>query len=160
MVIAGITIAAALMIVAIFVILSKNKMAGTATDDFLKNIEAQREKQNNQGSSNNSPDDNQAALSYTGVLIEIKADSLVIIEKDTQNKITTSLSDNTPITYSGQRFDRSRFYIGDQLQITASNAGNKLAAEAIVVLVSASPATAAPAPPAANIRPDGTVKPL
>lgn len=158
-IIAIITIVAALMIVAIFVLLSNRQAPAANTDDFLKNIEAQRQKQNKPGAVGNTGN-TQETLSLAGVLTEIKTDSLVIIEKDTQNKITISLSDNTSINYSGQKFDRSRFYIGDQLQITAINAGDKLVADEITVLVSASPATAAPVPPAANVRPDGTIKPL
>ena len=158
-IVAIVTIVAALMIVAIFILLSNRQAPDTKTDDFLKNLEAQRQNQNKPGAADNA-NNAQETLTFTGVLTEIKTDSLVIIEKDTQNKITISLSDNTPITYSGQKFDRSRFYIGDQLQISAVNAGNKLVADAITVLVSASPATAAPVPPAANVRPDGTIKPL
>lgn len=158
-IIAIVTIIAALMIVAIFILLSNRQTPDTKTDDFLKNINAQRQNQNKPSGADNA-DNVQKTLALIGVLTEIKTDSLVIIEKDTQNKITVSLSDSTPITYNGQKFDRSRFYIGDQLQITAINAGDKLVAGAIMVLVSASPATAAPVPPAANIRPDGSIKPL
>lgn len=159
-IIAGITIATALMIVAIFVILSKNKPTDATTNDFLKNIEAQRQKQNSLGNGNNSPDNSQTALSYTGILMEIKTDSIVITEKESKNKITLFLTPETPVTYNGALFSRSKFFIGDQLEISAVNLGDKLRAESIKVLVSASPATAAPVPPAANVRPDGSIKPL
>lgn len=159
LIIAIITIAAALMIVAIFVILKNRKTTDSATNDFLKNIEAQRQGQNRPDSSNTATG-NQTTLSYTGVLTEINTDSLVITEKDSQNKITIFLTATTPVMYNGQPFSRTKFYVGDQLQITAKNLGDRLQAESVTVIVSASPATAAPVPIAPNVRPDGTIKPL
>lgn len=159
MIIALITVVAALMIVAIFTILSKNKTSETATDDFLKNINAGRPNQN-QAPSGSAADNEPETLSYAGVLTEIKSGSIVISQKESQNKITFFLTPETPVIYNGQPFSRSKFYIGDQLEISAVNLGDKLRAESIKVLVSASPATAIPVPVTPNVSPSGSFRPL
>lgn len=156
-IIAIVTIIAALMIIAVFAILSRGPAPATTTNDFLQNLERQRQSRPGNTATPVAPE---SAVSYRGVLSEIKPDALVITETDTQNKITVYFAANTPITYNGQTFSRSKFYVGDQLQITAKNLGDKLQAESITVLVSASPATAAPTPGAVNVQPDGSIKPL
>ena len=156
-IIAMITIMAALMIIAIFVILSGRVTPDTATNDFLRNLERQRP---GRESNPKTPGAAESAVSYVGVLTEIKPDALVITEKDTQNKITINLDTNTPITYNGQVFNRAKFYVGDQLEIVVKKQDSNWQAESIIVLVSASPATAAPLPVVPNVRPDGSIKPL
>lgn len=156
-VIAAVTIIAALMIVGIFIMLSGRRTPDTATSDFLRNLERQRPgRESPTGNQTGAP----ARETYRGVLTEIKTDVLVITESNTQNKITVSLTNDTPLTYNGQGFDRSRFYVGDQLEVTAKNTGGQLRAESIIVLISASPATDKPAPPAVNVQPDGSIKSL
>lgn len=97
-----------------------------------------------------------------GVLTAIAGDQLIIRVEKTDKEVAVFLNNDTAIEYNGAPFAKSRFYIGDQLAVTAMKENNRLAAKLITVLVAASPAAPAPVPGPgkADIRPDGSIKPL
>lgn len=97
---------------------------------------------------------------WLAVLTEFKDNEIVVTEKNTGIRNSFALAEQTVITYNGADFQRSRFWAGDQLEIAALQTETGWLAETITVLVSASPETPAPVPPPANVRPDGSIKPL
>lgn len=96
----------------------------------------------------------------SGVLAEINSESVVVAEKNDNKQTTVRLGSDVKITYNNQPFDRSRFYIGDQLEITVVKENDLWQARQVKVIVSANPATPAPVPKTPNVRPDGSIKPL
>ncbi|MDP1709272.1 MAG: hypothetical protein Q8L21_00085, partial [Candidatus Komeilibacteria bacterium] len=162
LIIAVATILAALLIVIVFIFLI-NRQADSVksdTNEFLQNIQKQRD--TSQPGANQDIEEAEIINTVIGVLTGILPDTLEITEKSTSNKITIGLTADTVIMYNGQNFDRSRLYIGDQLEIKTKKEGTAWRARQITVLVSASPETPAAMPQITpqNIRPDGSVKPL
>lgn len=100
--------------------------------------------------------------SYQGVLMAAAADKLTVNDAATGKEITVILSRTTVIEYNGKPFAKSRFYTGDQLAIVGLTQNKQVLADKITVLVSASPSAPAPVPGPgkADIRPDGSIKPL
>lgn len=97
---------------------------------------------------------------FQGVLTAISEDNIVILDKKTNKDITISLSKNTIFEYNGKPFDKSQFYIGDQLMVTGIKQEKSVSANKITVLVAASPNMPAPMPVKVDVRPDGSLKPL
>lgn len=89
------------------------------------------------------PSEDERVLS--GVLSDIGDNIITITDKD-DKKQAIDLDADVSITYQGEKFDRSRFYLGDQLQITMKKKGGSWLAARVAVVISANPAVPAPVP--------------
>lgn len=153
----------AIIVVAVFIlVLNKQRETGeegSAAEDITKPATGQTG-ETGDGATDEAREREVVRQTILGVLNQRQDNQIILIEKNSQNRITVSLQPETNITYNGAPFSSSRFYPGDELQIQARRAAGGWLAETIIVLVSASPQTPAPTPPAINARPDGTIKPL
>lgn len=157
----GITILAAAVIIVVFALLS-NRQGNTGTQDYQNYLDQLKKQENTPGSSADQAEEEVQLQTINGVLTAIGEEDLEITVEGTSQKTKVSFLPGTTITYQDKIFERSRFYVGDQLAITGAEQNGAFVAQKIVVLVSASPATPAALPPITpqNIRPDGSIKPL
>jgi|GEM_PF-2430773 len=160
LIVLGVTVAAAVIIVVVFATLI-NRDSGNNQDyqDYLNSLKSQQNTGQQPTPANTTEVQRQIVR---GVLTVIGTEEISVTAEGTNQKIEIALRPETTVTYQNKAFDRNRFFVGDQLEITARPEASALVAEAITVLVSASPATPAPLPVITpqNIRPDGSIKPL
>ncbi|OGY91843.1 MAG: hypothetical protein A3H70_00460 [Candidatus Komeilibacteria bacterium RIFCSPLOWO2_02_FULL_48_11] len=161
LIVLGATLLAAIIIIVVFAFLIERD--NQASNQNYQNYVNQLKNQQNAPPAQTSTTEPEIPRQIVrGVLTVINPETISVATEGANQKIEISLRPETTITYQNKAFDRSRFYIGDQLEITARPAAGTLVAETITVLVSASPATPAPLPPVTpqNIQPDGSIKPL
>lgn len=160
LIVGALTLFAALVIIIAFIV-AANRQKSTA-DPNVDLLDLVRQRQEAQSQTNQAPSSEAEVelASYRGVLAAVNNNLLTVIEAETQATRTFALTDATGITYNGQPFPRSRLHPGDALVIDARSVGQDLIADRIIVIISASPETPAPTPPAPNMLPDGTIKPL
>lgn len=161
LIVLGVTILAAIIIVVVFAFLI-NRDNQTSNQNYQNYVNQLKNQQNTGPARPPTTEPEIPSQIVRGVLIVISPETITVNAESTNQRIEISLRPETTITYQNQVFDRSRFYVGDQLEITARPEAGTLVAETITVLVSASPATPAPLPQITpqNIRPDGSIKPL
>jgi hypothetical protein len=173
LIVVAIVLAVAALVMVAFIFLRNKNTALPDKNGYLEQIKKQlpatgsagttgesRESADVTGAGTTSLVPQEEIRSFQAVLTGIAADSLTLMEKGGNKQITVYLEPTTNIIYNNEKFERSRFYIGDQLEATVVKRAGNWQAREIKVIVSANPATPAPVPKTPNVQPDGSIKPL
>lgn len=161
---AGVTLAAAVVMIALFLVLGRQSSQESQNQDadaLIESIKQQAAQDAGQGEEEVTEEDaGVTEATISGTLTSISGKTLTILDDQTKTPVNVLLTNNTVAVYNRSAFDQSDFYAGDLLLVRAEKNRNVLEAVSITVRFSAAPGSAAPVPQKLQERPDGTLQPL
>jgi len=163
-----ITMATAIIIVVVFIILSSGKSKEPSSEqNILDSIPTRQDREESQNSGENEQDNQQSdaiehypTKTYTGTITNIQGTRISVTNPDTKEIYQVVTTKDTQATYQGKSFETSKLHAGDQIEVLAQLKTGAWQAVTIKITLSASPEVPAVIPEKVDVRPDGTIKPL